>query len=324
MDENSLYCLRRTPPEEFVRSLRASLQHHNAIVVTRSRRVRSAVALAIALVAVMAAFAIPSVRAAAEAFLDLFRVVHFVAVPLTSETLQRLSDVDMDVPHLLAGQVQWSQKEAGPVAYPTPAAAGIAAGFHIQLPAWMPVGWDTETPVVELAGGKTARIVANTSQLAQILKSLEINDVTIPAGLDGQPATIRISPVVSVKWTHGTQTLELVQSPSPQVEFPAGTDLPALGEIGLRILGMSRADAYRFAQTIDWRTTLVVPVPANAGAFSQVTVQGSSGLLLELSSHENRRRRAGALLLWSNGTQVFALRGTVPSPQLVEIAQTIQ
>lgn len=324
MDEKSLYSLRRTPPDEFVRRLRASLQRQNAIVVTGPRRVGSVVALAVAGAALVAAFAVPSVRAAAQAFLDLFRVVHFVAVPFDAGALRRLNKSEMDLPLLLGDQVHWSQNDAGPVAYPTPAAAAAVAGFHIQLPSWMPVGWDTEAPAVELAGEKTAHIVANTAQLEQILKFLDINDVTVPAGLDGQAVTMRIAPVVAVKWTHGAQTLELVQSRSPEVEFPAGIDLPALGEIGLRILGMSRTEAYRLAQTIDWRTTLVVPVPANAVAFSQVAVQGSSGLLLDLLANEGHRRRGGALLLWSKGSQVFALRGTVTSVDLVEMAQTMQ
>jgi hypothetical protein len=129
---------------------------------------------------------------------------------------------------------------------------------------------------------------------------------------------------VAIKWTHGTATVEMLQSPSPQAQFPVGTDLAAFGEIALRILGMPRNDAYRFAQTVDWRTTLLVPVPANANGFSQVTVQGNSGLLINLVAPGGQRHRAGAMVLWTNKGQVFALRGTIPSPDLVEMAQTVQ
>lgn len=324
MNENSLYSLRRTPPEEFVRRLRASLQPENTPVVGAPRRVGKFVALAGSCILIVAAFAVPSVRAAAQAFLDMFRVVHFVAVPLDSAAVQRLRSSGLDMPNLLGEQIRWSQKAEGTTAYPTPAAAGTAAGFRVQLPSWMPVGWEADAPAVELRGEKTARIVANTARLGQILTSLDIEDVTIPEGLNGQSATIRIAPAVLVKWTHDGQTVDLLQSPSPEVDFPAGTDLAALGEIGLRILGLSRSDAYRFAQSIDWRTTLLVPFPANAAAFSQVTVQGSSGLLVDLWATGNHRRRAGAMLLWSNGGRVFALHGTVASAELVEMAQTIQ
>jgi len=36
------------------------------------------------------------------------------------------------------------------------------------------------------------------------------------------------------------------------------------------------------------------------------------------------RRDFGGLLLWASGDQVFALGGPLPSPELLEVAQTLQ
>jgi hypothetical protein len=273
---------------------------------------------------VAAAFAVPSVRAAAQAFLDMFRVVHFAAVPVGSEVLQRLHSNELDLQHLLGDQVQVSQDSRTSTAYATPAEAGAAAGFHVFVPTWMPVGWDAQAPTVEVLPAKNMRVTANAARLQRTLAALDIDDVAVPQGLDGQSATIRISPAVVVRWQREAQTLQLLQSPSPQVDFPAGTDLAALGEIGLRVLGLSRNDAYRFAQSIDWRTTLLVPVPANVASFREVTVRGGAGLLLELADTGGRRHRAGAVLLWSDGAKVFALRGTLASAELLEMAQSMQ
>jgi hypothetical protein len=324
MDEESLYSLRRTPPEEFARHLRASLQTRQTLLVPGQKKVGKFVALAACCAVVFAAFTVPAVRAAAQAFLDIFRVVHFVAVPMAPEAVQRLRNTELDLPHLLGDQFQVLQKGTPPTAYPTPQEAGTAAGFPVQLPAWMPVGWDTDTPAVNLLGGKSARVTIDTVRVGQMLTSLGIDDETLPEGINGQSATVHISPAVDVKWTHGEQMVDLLQSPSPQMQFPAGTDLAAIGEIGLRILGMSRGDAYHLAQSIDWRTTLLVPVPANAVGFSQVTVQGNSGLLIGLVAPGGHRHRQGDILLWSSNGRVFALRGTIPSTELVEMAQTVQ
>src|SRR5262249_44901215 len=155
-------------------------------------------------------------------FLDMFRVVNFVGLPVNSEMLQRLHDGTLDLPQLLAEQVQVLQKPEAPVTYPTAAQAGSAAGLHVYLPSWMPVGWDTGTPLVEVLGARSARATANTARLQQILTSLDINDVSIPQGLDGRSATIRIPPAVAVRWHRDGQTLELLQSRSPQVDLPPG------------------------------------------------------------------------------------------------------
>jgi hypothetical protein len=78
------------------------------------------------------------------------------------------------------------------------------------------------------------------------------------------------------------------------------------------------------AQSIDWRTTLLVPVPANAVGVSQVDIQGNSGLMIGMATPDGTRHRQGDLLLWSSNGRVFALRGTIPVPDLVSMAQTIQ
>jgi hypothetical protein len=323
MDEESLYSLRRTPPEEFVRRLRASLQTQRSPAAPGPKKVGKLAALAAGCAVVIAVFTVPAVRAAAQAFLDIFRVVHFAAVPMTSRAAQRLGNTRLDLPHLLGDELQ-VQKDTPPTAYSTPQEAGAAVGIKVQLPAWMPVGWETDAPSVTALGEKMARVTIDTSRLAQILTSLGVDDETLPEGLNGQTATIHISRAVDVKWTHGQQTVELLQSPSPQVQFPAGADLAAIGEIALRVLGMSRGDAYRMAQSIDWRTTLLVPVPANAVGVSQVDIQGNSGLMIGMAAPDGTRHRQGDLLLWSSNGRVFALRGTIPVPDLASMAQTIQ
>jgi hypothetical protein len=335
MDETFMHSMRGEPRVEFARQLEAKLERQTRDESRRAPQGRLArfAALAASLAIVTFAFTFPEVRAAARSFLDLFRVVNFAAVPVNLHQLQALRDRPFDLPHMLGDQVQVLKDPGKPVTYPTPEAAGAANGLRVRLPAWLPVGW--EVGQVVATGESSARVVANTEILQQILQALQINDVEIPDGLNGQAATLTVPPTVMVTYRDGgvvvspedasqraVRTLTLLQSRNPSVTFPAGVDLAKLGEIALRILGLDRAEAYRFAQSIDWRTTLIVPVPLDAARFRQVDVQGRPGLLIERRS--DGRQRGGTMLLWSSGEQVFALMGPLASPTVLEVAGSMQ
>jgi hypothetical protein len=253
-------------------------------------------------------------------------------VPVNMNQLQALHGRKFDLPHMLGDQIQVLKDPGKPVSYPTPEAASAATGLHVRLPAWLPVGW--EAAQVQVTGEHAARVVANTEMLQGILDTLQIDDVEIPEGLDGQAAMVSVPPVVMVTYHEAVQpaaegeaqqparSFALMQSHNPSVAFPAGVDLAKLGEIALRILGLDRAEAYRFAQSIDWRSTLIVPVPLDAARFRQVDVQGRPGLLIE--TRAEGKRRGGTVLLWSAGDQVFALMGSVGSATALEVASSIQ
>ena len=112
--------------------------------------------------------------------------------------------------------------------------------------------------------------------------------------------------------------LELAQARAPQVSLPAGIDLPTLGEIGLRILGLSPGEAQNLAQTIDWRSTLVVPMSPSVESFQQITIQGRPAVHMVL--REGNERQA---VLWSDGERVYALRGALRLLELIAVANSL-
>jgi hypothetical protein len=73
--------------------------------------------------------------------------------------------------------------------------------------------------------------------------------------------------------------------------------------------------------TVDWRTTLIVPVPARAAAYRPINVAGSEGLLI---TGAEEGALPGGVLMWSTGDQTFAVTGPLAGVQLLEIAQTLQ
>jgi hypothetical protein len=91
----------------------------------------------------------------------------------------------------------------------------------------------------------------------------------------------------------------------------------ALGEALLRILGMDGRQARRLAQNIDWTNTLLLPVPENIASFSEVTVDGVTGIAL---SSINGRDTA---LMWQKDGVVFVLSGGNVA-DLIEAANSLQ
>jgi hypothetical protein len=96
----------------------------------------------------------------------------------------------------------------------------------------------------------------------------------------------------------------LFQARTPQLTLPEGIDVQALGEIGLRILGLPAPEAAQFARAIDWHTTLVVPVPAHATSFQQIDIGGRTGVLIQ---HQPPDQSPTTTIVWSTADRVFAL-----------------
>jgi len=329
MSDDFLNVLRRDPPAEFARRLKSRLHALDAPAAEHRAPARAWrwLATAASVVALAFAFTLPAVRSAAEAFLDYFRVVNFAGVAFDPQRMAQLwSSASIDLPTLIGGQVDVNELRLPPppVAYSTLDEAGVAAGLRLRTPAWVPPGFALTS--IEVTGAHGLSVTGNTEKLHTVLDALGITDVSVPAALDGQVVTIEIPPVTRLVYDDGSHQISLTQARSPVITFPAGVDLASLAEIGLRLLGLERAEAYRFAQSIDWRSTLLVPVPATAATFHQVEIQSGTGLVIETGgqAREGLGGRGGSLVLWSNGDTVYALGGPGRATDTLQMAQSVQ
>jgi hypothetical protein len=324
MDDQFLRDLKRQPSPEFAARLRAALRAvppHAAARVARAANMRKWFAAAASIAVVSFAFTLPTVQAAAEAFLDLFRVRQFTGVEFDPERLESLGSSGIS-PESIFGNVEPLTGDPEPTSYATAAEAGAAAGIRVRTPAWVPLGYSSTGIVAttEVA----ARITLNTVGLQAVLDALGLADVELPEGLDGQTATVRLPPIVTQSYasSDGERSVHVIQARSPDVEFPAGIDLSKLAYAALRVLGMSRDEAYRMSVTIDWRSTLIVPVPSKAVAYRPINVSGSEGLLIEGLAKDEKY--PGGVLMWSAGEQTYAIAGAASGEELLEIAQNLQ
>jgi hypothetical protein len=326
MNDDFLYSLRRDPDPSFAARLHADLKACEA--TARSERARwpiARIAAAIAAVAFAAGmFTVPAVRASAQSFLALFRVVNFVAIRVDESRLATLKARQLDPPHLIAERIQVLREAGAPTGVASPDQAGSLAGMEVQLPHYLPAGMAMKEIAVK--GESAAQITAATRPLQDVMDTLGITDLSIPEGLDGQIVTVRVPPSVIVKYEQGPRVTRFYQARTPEVSMPASIDLAALGEIGLRIIGLSARDASQFSRAIDWHTTLLVPVPPMVTSFKQVDINGHSGISLErfVPSPTATNRTAVHVVLWAGDGRVFGIESTQRAEDVVLMANSVR
>jgi hypothetical protein len=325
VDEKILESARREPRPEFASDLRGRLAGMGP--APRARTVPLGLTLAVGTLtaAAVALIAVPSVRVSAEAFLDLFRVRTFTAVSFDPTRFDKLRSLGSNHELMVFDRAGGPVEPPAPVVYPTPEAAGAAAGLSLRQPAYLPGGFALDTVLVEPE--ESAQLTVNEPKLRALLDALELQDVAIPAGLAGRTVTVRRPPVVIEHYRRGRAEIHWVQAKSPEVALPAGVDLEQLGQIGLRVLGLDAGEARRVAASIDWHSTLVVPVPITASSFRQVTVNGNPGLLVSYrgdAGGPRERQRDGTLILWTEGERVQGLMSGLGGPELIQVAESMR
>jgi hypothetical protein len=335
MDDRFLHEARREPRAEFAAGLRRRLAQDDEaararIVARRGGLRRGLLALAPVAAAVLALVLFPEVRAGAQAFLELFRVRNFVAVNVDPERIKALDKDGMDPMALIGEHTETSPAEPSR-GFDTPADAFLAAGYPARVPTYLPDGILPDTAV--LIGAHEGEVRVNTAKVNELLASLGIHDLSVPPALDGARIGVRAPRAVAVRFRNAShkQRAMLVQAPHPEVSVPAGLERARIAEIGLRIAGLPADEARRFADRIDWNSTVLVPVPVGRCTFREVEVRGRKALLIEQneeksgpgSSKARPVEGTGRVLLWSDDERVFALTGNLRDYPMLQMAESI-
>jgi hypothetical protein len=342
MDDNFLVEQRKAPNPEFAQRLyqriNQPMKSETTVETVRQPQPRfwmnwkAGLAGALAVLA-LALFISPSARALAQDFLNLFRVKRFVAVNVDTARLSNLQQGKIDFESLLSANTEVLQSPGKPQTVDSPAAAGQLAGIRVLTPAptSLPVGYNLQDILVQGAG--RVRFTADTARLQALIETLGVSDVKIPSQLNGQQISMDKPPMVVMNYASGSSRnrITLLQSHNPQIALPAGVSMSDLGEIALRVTGLSADEAHRMAQSIDWNSTLLVPVPANASSFREVEVRGVTGLLITsggslpttVAKSGEATLPQGSVLLWAQGDMIYAITGSSPTT-LVDMANSLQ
>jgi hypothetical protein len=170
------------------------------------------------------------------------------------------------------------------------------------------------------------------------LAELAQQDIELPDELDGATVTMELPTMVGA--TYGDCEVEreagedpdspsrrarncttLVQMASPEISAPPGLDVAGLGQSFLQLLGMSPEEAAQFSQTVDWTTTLVIPIPRYGTTYEEVKVDGVTGTLIwEGMPGES----SNYVLIWVRDGLVYALSGRGPRSAALSIANSLK
>jgi len=304
-------------------------------IFSRLSRPAWAAIVVVALLAVSLAF--PSVRAIANNFLGLFRVEKVSIVRLDNTSLPNELGSSSQFQSLMSTDVKieqiGEQKEAA-----SREEAQAETGFPLRLPTQL-----DGDPKLMLQPGGTMDFTINLEHVRLVLDEIGRSDIQIPASVDG--ANVHMNIPIGVSAQYGDCKFDpeearqrgydpdspnsvalpacthLMQIPSPTIEAPEGLDIEKIGEAYLQVLGMSPEDAASFAQTVDWTSTFVVPVPTYNVDYTDVAVDGVTGTLMmqDLSGRPDEY-----VLFWIKDGMLYSLTGYGSADQALSLANSLQ
>jgi hypothetical protein len=263
--------------------------------------------------------AIPATRALADQVLNLFRVQQVTVVPVDFTGLQQLNGngaLGQQFSALISSSITMKEKPEAPVTASDAADASQKAGFTVRLP-------QNETSSRLSVQNQAAFDVTVERQKAQaLLDEAGRSDLVLPQDIDG--AVISVTVPASVRSDYGTcpdptaearpsgsmarnfpDCMILSEIPSPTVDAPANVDVAKLAQIGLEFTGMTSEQAAAFTQSVDWTSTLVVPIPKNAATYEQVQVDGVTGTLIQRPADDAPQ----FVLVWVKDGIVYSIGG---------------
>ena len=285
-----------------------------------NRRYRAAWAM-IALVALFAvSMTFPPVQTWAQGLLAQFRVSKITVVDVNSTSLDQMlgnNALSKQISQMLSDSVTVTKKPTGPKSAADVAQASQLAGFGVRLPTSR-----TDKPQLVVQDSGAFQFVVNRAHAQTIVNELGMTNVQLPASLDGALIKVNIPSSVAAGYGQCPNLMSeddlkgspgrtmanctiLTQVPSPVVDTPPDLDIAQLAELGLQFTGMTKDQAHAYAQTVDWTSTLVVPIPRNAAQYKKITVDGVDGYLIQRPADDVPQYA----IVWVKNGIIYAIGG---------------
>ena len=283
----------------------------------------------IALLVVSLAFA--PARAIANTFLGLFRVEQVRVVEFNAQDMPEQLGSSSQFEYIMSNDVH-IQERGEPQEVSSPEEASALVGIPIRLPTQIE-GQET----LEVLPGGDVTFNVDLEQIRTVLRDIGRADIELPDSLDGATVFVDIQAGVQAKYgecefdleedleshqtPRGSDCTTFLQIPSPTVSAPPGLDIVQIGEAFLQVTGMSPEEAADFARSVDWTTTLIIPIPRYGSEHEDVQVDGVTGTLIQQYGY---KMDDGYLLIWVKDGILHALSGPGDSTAALEIASSLK
>jgi len=313
-------------------------------------RWRPAWGLAAAAVAVAVLLGIGPVRLLAQRVLAMLRVQKITVVSIDPTTLMSGSEPDSRpyklINQFFADNVVVTMDPGKPEVVATVTKAAQMTGYPIRT-----IGNLGAPQRLEVKGETAFQMTVNRDRVETLLDEIGRSDIRIPESANGALVALHIPKIVFSMYgdcpvrrrtgdssaqsraeelaerkmermadTKNTNCTYLVQAPSPTVSVPPDLKMSEIAEAALELAGMSPAEAHSFCQTVDWSSTLVVPIPRNSSSSENVSVDGVEGTLITETLAQGNRYS----LLWIKNGVIHSLMGHGSSSDALTLAASLK
>jgi hypothetical protein len=281
-------------------------------------------------------FAFPGTRALASELLNLFRVQQVAVIPVDFTGMEQLNGVvGSDISQLISDSITMTQKPGDPINIADVSQASQLANFEVRAPQ------DKTPSSIYVTSGSAFTFTIDRTKAQALLEEAGRNDLVLPESLNGAKISVSIPSSVSIAFGNCpppsadgdgpefgpgsagrrySDCIILAEIPSPSVSAPASVDVAQLAQLGLEFSGMTSEEAAAFTSTVDWTSTLVVPIPKNASTYEQVAVDGVTGTLIQRPADDAPQ----FALLWVKDGIIYAVGGLGSnSQQAFDIANSL-
>jgi hypothetical protein len=306
--------------------------------------------LATAAVAIAVLLGVGPVRLLAQRVLAMLRVQKIAVVSIDPSTLMSGSEPDSRpyklINQFFADNVVVTTDPGKPEVVPTVTKAAQLAGYPIRT-----IGSLGAPQRVEVNGETAFQMTVDRGRVEALLDEIGRSDIQIPEAANGALVAVHIPKIVFSMYgdcpvrhrsgdsnhqsradelaerkmermadTKNTNCTYLVQAPSPTVSVPPELNMSEIAEAALELVGMSQGEAHSFCQTVDWSSTLVVPVPRNSSSYENVSVDGVEGTLITETLPQGNRYS----LLWIKNGVIHSLMGHGSSSDALTLAASLK
>ncbi len=213
------------------------------------------------------------------------------------------------------------------------AAATQAVGFPVRM-----LSLRTDEPAFSISGAHAFHLTLDRSRLQDVLDQAGRPDLLLPATLDGATVSVQVPRAVALMYgdckkgdpqntnqapaAAPNPCLIVMQAPSPVINVPSDLNIQQLAEIGLQLAGWSPVKAREFCQTVDWKSTLVLPIPRTVQSYETVSINGVRGTLMHFP--ESNPKHPSFALIWVDNGMIYSLIGEGNASSAVQLASSLQ
>jgi anti-sigma factor RsiW len=287
----------------------------------------------VALIIVLVMFA--PARSWTQRVLAMLRVERVTVVPLDLK-FEKNSDTQALVRKVISSDVTVTLSAGKPQFVSDTSQATQMAGFPVRT-----LGGMKEAPKIGVVGEQSYIMKLDQSRLQAIIDSLGKSDVQVPKSVDGQEIAVHVARSVFLRYGNcpekhagkkpgaedpspaiGTAgCVMFAEVPSPIVSVPPELNVEQLFQIALQAGGMSPEEARTFCSKVDWKSTLVVPIPRRASSYSEEQVDGVTGNLIMSKGFHGQPEEY--TLIWVKDGIIYSIHGSGGPGQAKALAKAL-